>query len=189
VSVQVTERDWELARNTQRSAAALARSFAKARAEGAAEAAQRGPDDDYWDNHARHCGNCGLELLVRNGDCADKTGLSDPGDSEDEALCGGCAGAQMYIYMETVAEYQGQQGEFEARAAEAAQRIAELEAELRRIATDDWGADGGRVVKGNAELSGAAGEFYKAMNAGIDAQFAKTRKIAEAALAQKWQAS
>ena len=75
------------------------------------------PSDDYWDAHAYHCGNCYRALLTRGGRSKSVSPLSDPGQSEDEALCGSCAGADLY--------------RVEAELDAALNRIAELEAALR----------------------------------------------------------
>lgn len=65
----------------------------------------------------------------------------------------------------------------------ARQEIERLRAALQRICVNDWGHDGGSVIKGNTGLAGGVGEFNRAYNAGIESQFAKTAAIAEAALA------
>lgn len=55
------------------------------------------PSDACFDQHASQCGNCGVWMICRGGSGKRKNGLSDPGESEDEALCGACAGEDMYI--------------------------------------------------------------------------------------------
>lgn len=67
-----------------------------------------GPGPEWWDDNSVQCGNCGVQIItlgdstyLKHGDIKrPNMGLSDVGDSEDEALCGLCAGAQMYIYMD-----------------------------------------------------------------------------------------
>jgi hypothetical protein len=56
--------------------------------------------DAQWDDLAVRCGNCQLEIIARNGEIPGNNGLSDTGNSEDEALCGRCAGAEMYRLMD-----------------------------------------------------------------------------------------
>ena len=51
---------------------------------------------------------------------------------------------------------------------------------LERIAACDW-VKGGRIIFGNEELSGDAGQFYRGYNAGIKGQFETTKVIANAA--------
>jgi hypothetical protein len=59
-------------------------------------------NEDYWDQHAVQCGNCSVEILTRGGSIPNNNGLSDTGGSEDEALCGKCAGSQMYAYADEI---------------------------------------------------------------------------------------
>lgn len=59
------------------------------------------PSEDYWDQNAVQCGNCSIQLLSRKSTVEENTsGLSDTGGSEDESLCGFCAGNQMYEYCD-----------------------------------------------------------------------------------------
>lgn len=58
------------------------------------------PSEEWWDQHSVQCGNCSVEILTRKGSIPENTGLSDTGGSEDESLCGRCAGTQMYAYMD-----------------------------------------------------------------------------------------
>lgn len=57
-------------------------------------------NDDYWDQHAVQCGNCSVEILTRKGSKPNNNGLSDTHGSEDEHLCGRCAGEEMYRLMD-----------------------------------------------------------------------------------------
>lgn len=69
----------------------------------AAGRASRDPEvlnDDYWDQHAVQCGNCSVEILTRKGSIPNNSGLSDTHQSEDESLCGRCAGEEMYRLMD-----------------------------------------------------------------------------------------
>ena len=52
---------------------------------------------------------------------------------------------------------------------------------LEKIANYDW-VKGGRIIFGNADLPGDAGQFYRGYNAGIMGQFEATKAIADAAL-------
>lgn len=64
-------------------------------------------DAEWWDQHSVQCGNCSVQLVARGGPVTNhgkallhaNLGLSDA-EGEDEALCGQCAGAQMYIYQD-----------------------------------------------------------------------------------------
>jgi hypothetical protein len=86
--------------------------------------------DAQWDELAVRCGNCQLEIIARNGEIPGNNGLSDVGHSGDEALCGRCAGAEMYRLMD----------EADKRDAQPAPRIsAEALAEMRRF-TREWKA-------------------------------------------------
>lgn len=62
------------------------------------------PADSVWDQHAVQCGNCEVWLIAKNSPLKangfPSNGLSDTGQSEDEALCGMCAGVEMYRLMD-----------------------------------------------------------------------------------------
>lgn len=63
-------------------------------------------------------------------------------------------------------------------------RETTLREALERICVDDWGPNGGRIIKGNAEIADReAATFYRGYNAGIEGQFKKTLEIAQKALA------
>lgn len=55
-------------------------------------------------------------------------------------------------------------------------RLVGAEKLLDVVDTDDYGPQGGRVVKGNDKLPGCE-DFYRGYNAGIDSQFEKTCKL------------
>ncbi len=61
-------------------------------------------NEHWWDQHSVQCGNCSVEIVTRKGSIPNNNGLSDSGGSEDEHLCGRCAGAQMYDYADRIAE-------------------------------------------------------------------------------------
>lgn len=61
--------------------------------------------EEGWDHLAVQCGNCSVQIIARGGSNKRQNGqpnmgLSDTGSSEDEALCGLCAGQQMYQYAD-----------------------------------------------------------------------------------------
>lgn len=70
--------------------------------------AEVGPSDAYWDEHALECGNCSIRIISKGGSTNDRA-LSDPGDSEDEALCGMCAGEDMYSLSDQLARRKNRQ--------------------------------------------------------------------------------
>lgn len=85
--------------------------------------------DAYWDSHAVQCGNCGVALLWRGGTAKTPRALSYPGESEDEALCGSCAGEDLRIAQQ----------ELDAKDT----RIAELESQLESLREECYRNDGG----------------------------------------------
>lgn len=64
------------------------------------EEARKAVSDEAWDQHAVQCGNCSVRLISNGGKI--NVGLSDTGASEDEGLCGRCAGSEMYRLIEDV---------------------------------------------------------------------------------------
>ncbi len=69
------------------------------------------PDEEWWEQNAVQCGNCSVEIVTRKGDIPGNNGLSDNHDSEDERLCGRCAGEQMYDYMDQIDKLNAERGQ------------------------------------------------------------------------------
>lgn len=61
-----------------------------------AEPSKPGLSDEYWDNHAVQCGNCDTWIITKGGRRKGKNNGLSEAEGEDEALCGGCAGDDMY---------------------------------------------------------------------------------------------
>lgn len=87
-----------------------------------------------FDMHGVECGNCGCSMIARGGSLGDHHGLTAKADdSEDEQLCGYCAGLELATLREALEQTQRERDNYASQFTLSNKWVSALREEAKRL--------------------------------------------------------